>query len=231
MYKSQNVKLVLKANTITADVVSSAILQRANPHYQTLIEDRLSRAGITVENTSKYFRMIAAIVSEFWAAQWDRSFTPTLRSHEVRGLYLPLIMGVIFSSVGNCKVGNYEYQLSRSSEEIDKKFVFDYSATLEANGDLVKGAVGQIGNYAATVQAPVMLSILGEIASDERSAEMRVRDGVTVDSSLAGLSVLAGVTLVDSAFSILYTGYEEVNFREVTDTLVERSTLDKSSIV
>jgi hypothetical protein len=231
MYKSQNVKLVLKANTITADVVSSAILQRANPHYQTLIEDRLSRAGITVENTSKYFRMIAAIVSEFWAAQWDRSFTPTLRSHEVRGLYLPLIMGVIFSSVGNCKVGNYEYQLSRSSEEIDKKFVFDYSATLEANRDLVKGAVGQIGNYAATVQAPVMLSILGEIASDERSAEMRVRDGVTVDSSLAGLSVLAGLTLVDSAFSILYTGYEEVNFREVTDTLVERSTLDKSSIV
>lgn len=231
MYKSQNVKLVLKANTITADVVSSAILQRANPHYQTLIEDRLSRAGITVENTSKYFRMIAAIVSEFWAAQWDRSFTPTLKSHEVRGLYLPLIMGVIFSSVGNCKVGNYEYQLSRSSEEIDKKFVFDYSATLEANRDLVKGAVGQIGNYAATVQAPVMLSILGEIASDERSAEMRVRDGVTVDSSLAGLSVLAGLTLVDSAFSILYTGYEEVNFREVTDTLVERSTLDKSSIV
>lgn len=231
MYKSQKVMLVLKANTITADVVSSAILQRANPHYQTLIEDRLSRAGITVENTSKYFRMIAAIVSEFWAAQWDRSFTPTLRSHEVRGLYLPLIMGVIFSSVGNCKVGNYEYQLSRSSEEIDKKFVFDYSATLEANRDLVKGAVGQIGNYAATVQAPVMLSILGEIASDERSAEMRVRDGVTVDSSLAGLSVLAGLTLVDSAFSILYTGYEEVNFREVTDTLVERSTLDKSSIV
>lgn len=229
MNKQQNVKLVLKANKITADIVSSAILQRANPHYQTLIDDRLTRAGITLENTSKYFCMLAAVVSEFWAAQWDRSFTPVLKSHEVRGLYLPLIMGVIFSSVGNCKVGNYDYQLSRSSEEIDKKFLFEYSATLEANRDLVKGAVGQIGNYGATVQAPVMMSVLGEIASDERSAEMRVRDGVTVDSGLAGLSVLAGLTLVDSAFSILYTGYEEVNFREVTDSIVERSTLDKSS--
>jgi hypothetical protein len=215
--------LTLKTNKATATVVSQAIIQRANPHYQTLIEDRLNKNGITAENMAKYFQQVAMVVADFWHAGWDLSHKPVLKSHEVRGLYLPTIMGVIFSSIGNIKLGGYEYLLvAQSSEEIEKNWLFEFSATLEANRDIVKGNVGQIGNYAAQPQQHVMLSILGEIASDNRSAEMLIRDGVNVDNALAGLSVLAGLSLIEEAYTILYTGVEEVNFREVTETIVDK---------
>jgi hypothetical protein len=218
--------LTLKTNKETAAVVSQAIIQRANPHYQTLIEDRLNKNGITAENMAKYFQQVAMVVADFWHAGWDLSHRPVLKSHEVRGLYLPTIMGVIFSSIGNLKFGSYEYLLvAQSSKEIEKNWLFEFSATLEANRDIVKGNVGQIGNYAAQPQQPVMLSVLGEIASDNRSAEMLVRDGVNVDNALAGLSVLAGLSLIEEAYTILYTGVEEVNFREVTETIVDKGLL------
>jgi hypothetical protein len=226
MTKRHKVQLTLKTNEQTAMVVAKAVIQRANPHYQTLIEDRLDKAEITVENMAKYFQQIALVTADFWNAGWDMSHEPVLRSHEVRGLYLPTIMGVIFSSIGNLKLGGYEYLLvTQSSEGIEKDWLFNFSATLEENGDLIKGNVGQIGNYAAQPQQPVMLSILGEIASDNRSAEMLIRDGVNVDNALAGLSVLAGLSLINEAYTILYTGVEEVNFREVTETIVDKGLL------
>jgi hypothetical protein len=223
MTKGFKVKLTLKNNEQTAVVVSQAILNRANPHYQTLINDRLEKSGITVENMAKYFRQIGLVVADFWNGGWDLTYNKVLKSHEVRGLYLPTIMGVIFSSIGNLKIGNYEYLIvAQSSEEIEKDWLFEFSATLEANRDLVKGNVGQIGNYAAQPQQAVMLSILGEIASDYRSAEMLIRDGANVDTALAGLSVLAGLSLIEEAYNILYTGVEVVNFREVTETIVDK---------
>jgi len=226
MTKVFKVMLTLKTNKETAAVVSQAIIQRANPHYQTLIEDRLNKNGITTENMAKYFQQVAMVVADFWHAGWDLSHKPVLKSHEVRGLYLPTIMGVIFSSIGNLKLGSYEYLLvAQSSKEIEKNWLFEFSATLEANRDIVKGNVGQIGNYAAQPQQPVMLSVLGEIASDNRSAEMLIRDGVNVDNALAGLSVLAGLSLIEEAYTILYTGVEEVNFREVTETIVDKGLL------
>lgn len=223
MTKGIKVKLTLKTNLNTATVVSQAVIQRANPHYQMLIEDRLNKAGITVENMAKYFQQVATVVADFWNGGWDLTHHCVLKSHEVRGLYLPTIMGVIFSSVGNMTVGNYEYLLvTESSKEIQKEWLFEFSATLEENRDIIKGSVGQIGNYAAQAQQPVMLSILGEVASDNRSANMYIRDGANVDSALAGLSVLAGLSLIDEAYNILYTGVEEVNFREVTETIVDK---------
>jgi hypothetical protein len=222
MAKFINVYVTLKNDDRVATEISEAILMRANPHASQLVEDRLEKAGITVENLSKYVEQVSQIVCEFWQADYDKMFKPTLRSHEVRNLYLPLIMSVVYSQVGNISIGQYTYRLKASTDvKVEKEWVLTFSATLENNRDIILGDVGQIGNYAAQPQTQVMLSILGEMASDGRTAEMLVRDGTNVDEALAGLSALAGLALVDETYRILYTGVFEANFRQVIRTLVQ----------
>lgn len=221
---SKVVSLRLKTNEIISREVAEAVLFRANPHQSTLVEDRLVENEITVENLQKYFHNLSLAVGEFWQSNYDLKFQMTLKPHELRGMYLPLIYSVIFSSVGNLVSGNFEYRIMASADEKpDREFMIQFSAKLESLRDIIKGDVGQIGNRAAQPQTSVMLSLLGEIASDGREAEMLIRDGVTVDTALAGMSVLAGLSLVESAHSILYTGVEKVNFRQLTDTLVDKS--------
>lgn len=220
--KSVRVELALKINPYVAIEVADAVLMRANPHQSLLTDKRLEDAGITRDNLSKYFTELGKAVAEFWNNQWDMTFTTVLKPHELRGLYLPVIYGVIFSSVGNLTVGNYEYVVkAQADEKPDRKFLIDFSAKLESVRDVLKGAVGQVGNRAAQPQSAVMLSVMGELALDGRSASIMIRDGVQVDKALAGLSTLVGLSLVQEAMQCMYTGIEEVNFRQLTDSLVE----------
>lgn len=221
--KSVRVELALKINPYVAIEVADAVLMRANPHQSLLTDKRLEDAGITRDNLSKYFTELGKAVAEFWNNQWDMTFSTVLKPHELRGLYLPVIYGVIFSSVGNLTVGNYEYVVkAQADEKPDRKFLIDFSAKLESVRDVLKGAVGQVGNRAAQPQSAVMLSVMGELALDGRSASIMIRDGVQVDKALAGLSTLVGLSLVQEAMQCMYTGIEEVNFRQLTDSLVEK---------
>lgn len=221
--KSVRVELALKINPYVAIEVADAVLMRANPHQSLLTDKRLEDAGITRDNLSKYFTELGKAVAEFWNNQWDMTFSTVLKPHELRGLYLPVIYGVIFSSVGNLTVGNYEYVVkAQADEKPDRKFLIDFSAKLESVRDVLKGAVGQVGNRAAQPQSAVMLSVIGELALDGRSASIMIRDGVQVDKALAGLSTLVGLSLVQEAMQCMYTGIEEVNFRQLTDSLVEK---------
>lgn len=221
--KSVRVELALKINPYVAIEVADAVLMRANPHQSLLTDKRLEDAGVTRDNLSKYFTELGKAVAEFWNNQWDMTFSTVLKPHELRGLYLPVIYGVIFSSVGNLTVGNYEYVVkAQADEKPDRKFLIDFSAKLESVRDVLKGAVGQVGNRAAQPQSAVMLSVMGELALDGRSASIMIRDGVQVDKALAGLSTLVGLSLVQEAMQCMYTGIEEVNFRQLTDSLVEK---------
>jgi hypothetical protein len=223
MTKNYKVVLTLNVNENVAKEAAQTVLMRANPHGQSLIDEILNKAGITEDALNRYFCQLGLVVSEFWNAGWDPAFKPTLRSHEVRNLYLPVLYSVIFSSLGNLKVGNYEYLLQASTSEgqkVDKKWLFDFSATLEQYRQYIRGDVGQIGNYGAKPQTSVMLSIVGEASA--RDAELLTRDGVTPDRDLAGIAVLAGLSLVETAYNILYTGVEQVNFRQLMGTVVER---------
>lgn len=221
--KSVRVELALKSNPYVAIEVADAVLMRANPHQSLLTDKRLEDAGVTRDNLSKYFTELGKAVAEFWNNQWDMTFSTVLKPHELRGLYLPVIYGVIFSSVGNLTVGNYEYVVkAQADEKPDRKFLIDFSAKLESVRDVLKGAVGQVGNRAAQPQSAVMLSVMGELALDGRSASIMIRDGVQVDKALAGLSTLVGLSLVQEAMQCMYTGIEEVNFRQLTDSLVEK---------
>lgn len=222
--KSFVVSLRLKTSEAAAREVAEAVWFRANPHQSQLVQDRLEKAGITIENLNKYFIELTKAVAEFWNSNYDMNFQTTLKPHELRGMYLPLIYSVVLASIGNLKKGNYEYRIKAMvDEKPDRKFLIDFSAILEDNRDIIKGDIGQVGNRAAQPQEATMLCILAEVAEDGRTAEMLVRDGVTVDKDLAGLGTLAGLSLVESAYSIMYTGVEEVNFRQLTDTLVDKN--------
>lgn len=221
--KKLRVWLTLRVNEVIAREVAEAVWFRINPHQSQLVEDRLANAGITVEVLTKYFVEIAKAVAEFWNNCADMTFQMVMKPHELRGLYLPLVYGVIFSSVGNLTKGNYEYCIKAMvDEKPDREFLIETSATLESLRDIVRGDIGQIGNRSAAPQEAVMLCLVGELATDKRSAEMHIRDGVTVDTALAGLSVLVGLSLVENVYNIMYTGVEEVNFRQLTNTLVDK---------
>lgn len=229
MVQSIKVKLTLNVNKNVAKEAAYAVMMRANPHDSQLVESKLEELNINEETLTKYFTQLSLVVTEFWNAQHDISFSPTLKPHEVRGLYLPLIYSVIFASVGNCKVGNYEYLLVATRDElhtVEKDWLIKFSADLESVRQYIKGNVGQIGNRGAQPQTPVMLSLLGSVSEDKRNAELKIRDGQTFDRDLAGLATLVGLSLVDSAYSILYTGIEEVNFRELMGTIIQRNPSD-----
>jgi hypothetical protein len=222
--RSYVVSLRLKTSEFAAREVAEAVWFRANPHHSQLVQERLEKAGITVKVLQKYFVELVKAVAEFWNSNYDLDFQTVLKPHELRGMYLPLIYSVVLSSIGNITKGNYEYRIkAMADEKPDREFLIKTSATLESLRDIIKGDVAQIGNRAAQPQEATMLCILADVAEDGRTAEMLIRDGATVDKDLAGLGMLAGVSLVESAYSIMYTGVEEVNFRQLTDTLVDKN--------
>lgn len=224
MNQIKRVYLTLKTEKSIAQEAAQAVLNRSNPHASLLVESKLESAGVDTESMTKYFTQISAVVAEFWNVKHDPNFKPALKSHEVRNLYLPIIFGVIFASVGNVTFGNYEYQIIVDDQrvKVERDWLFEFSAKLESLREYILGNVGQIGNYNAIPQTTVMLALLGQVAVDGRSALMYVRDGVTYDHDLAGLATLVGLTLVNQAYDIMYTGVDEVNFRELIGTIVHK---------
>jgi len=226
MKRSIKVELGLKTNKEVAQELSFEVLRRANSHDSELAERKLERAGITLDSLAKYFQQLQLVVAEFWNAQYDLRYKTVLKPHEVRGLYLPTLYAVVLSSVGNIKIGNYEYVIKadEAGEKPDKDFILEFSVKLESLRQYVSGDTGQIGNRNAEPQTSVMLAILSE--THGLRGEIGIRDGATYDPQLAGLAALLGLSLVESAYAILYTGVEEVNFRELAMTVKESKPSD-----
>lgn len=220
MQKSYQVVLQLKNSEEAAREVAYEVLRRANSHGLVLIDEKLEKANITHETMTKYFQQLVLVVAEFWNASRDFTYKPTLPKHVVRSLYLPTLYAVILSSVGNTKVGNYEYVIKAMDETtVDKEFIIQMSAKLEELRMYVSGNIGQIGNDKAEPQTSVMLAILGEVIGG--NASLLIKDGVSYDAQLAGFAALTGVALVQSSDENLYTQEEMVNFRELVMTVKE----------
>jgi hypothetical protein len=221
--KTIKVPVTLKTDDPIAREVAENVLMRANPHDSELVAKELEDAGINVESMTKYFKQIAAVVCEFWANQHDPNEPMSLKPHEIRTLYLPVMYAVIFASIGNIKIGSYEFLLTPTeTDSVDRKFIFEMSANLESLRHRVKGDVGQIGNRAATPMATTMSAILYKVSDDKRNGTLMIRDGATFEEAAAGLAALAGLSVVNEAYLMLYTGVEEVNFREVAETIVDK---------
>ena len=220
MQKSIKVELQLKNSETAAREVAYEVLRRANSHGSPLIDKKLEEAGINLDSMTKYFEQLVLVVAEFWNASRDFTYKPVLAKHVVRSLYLPTLYAVILSSVGNTKVGNYEYVIKAMDDRtVDKEFVIQMSAKLEEMRMYVSGNIGQIGNDKAEPQTSVMLAILGEVIGG--NATLLIKDGVSYDAQLAGFAALTGVALVQSSQECLYTQEEMVNFRELVMTVKE----------
>lgn len=230
--KLLRVGVQLRMDANIAKEVAYEVLLRMNPHQSMLTAKRLEDADVTLDNMVKYYLELGKAVAEFWNSCWDMQYQTVLKPHEMRNLYLPLMYAVIFSSVGNLQVGNYQYVIkAKADEKPDRKFLVEFSATLESMRDIIKGDTGQIGNRGAQPQTQVMMCLIGEVSEDNRSAEMLIRDGQKVDTALAGLSTLVGLSLVEEAYRILYTGVEEVNFRQLYTSIVEKQSVGQVATV
>lgn len=230
--KLLRVGVQLKMDANIAKEVAYEVLLRMNPHQSMLTAKRLEDANVTLDNMVKYYLELGKAVAEFWNSCWDMQYQTVLKPHEMRNLYLPLMYAVIFSSVGNLQVGNYQYVIkAKADEKPDRKFLVEFSATLESMRDIIKGDTGQIGNRGAQPQTQVMMCLVGEVSEDNQSAEMLIRDGQKVDTALAGLSTLVGLSLVEEAYRILYTGVEEVNFRQLYTSIVEKQSVKQVATV
>lgn len=226
MTKLQKVALTLKTNENIAKEVAYEVLKRANPHDSILVDQKLNDNDITLDNLTKYFIGLQYVVAEFWNGVSDTNFKPQLLSHEVRGLFLPMLYSVIFASVGNCTIGNYTYELKAmevDGKSFDKNWIIDFSAKLESMRMYVKGDTAQIGNRNAVPQTSVMLSLLSEVIGKE--ATILVRDGAPYDKMLAGHAALIGMTLVNESYDILYTGVDNINFRDIVSSVKESESL------
>lgn len=229
--KTIKVMLNLKINENVAMEVAEAVLMRANPHQSMLVDKRLEDAGVNRDSLVRYFVEIGKAVADFWDNHDDMRHTTTLKPHELRGLYLPTMYAVIFSSIGNIAIGNYQYVVKAREEDTpDREFLINFSAQLESLRDILRGDIGQIGNRNAQPQDMVMCCLLGEVAEDQRSASYLIRDGRTVDAGLAGVSALLGLSLVSEAMRCMYTGVDEVNFRQWTDSVVEKGLINGRAI-
>ncbi len=65
MNKRIKVPLTLKSNENVAREVAYSVFDRSNPHASSLIDNKLSDAGITVEALSKYFLELGKVVESF----------------------------------------------------------------------------------------------------------------------------------------------------------------------
>lgn len=224
MIQRKRVYLVLETKPEVARELAETVLFRANPHGSSFIDETLTATGITVSELMKYFSELAKAVAEFWENCDNMSKPLTLKPHEIRNLYLPLMYAVVFASIGNVSVGNYDYVIvSRPDDAPDRKFLIEFSAKLETVRHYIHGATGQIGNRSAQPQIPTMLTIFCRMDEAGRNAEIAVRDGANVDDALAGYAALVGLSLKEEANAILYTGINSVNFRELAATVVEKS--------
>ena len=225
------VLLQLQTNEVIAREIAYAVMERANPHGQTLIDRDLDKMGITVDTLTRYFVELSGAVASFWQSQWDVRHTSALKPHEMRGLYLPLMYSVVLSQVGNISVGNYSYRLiTQQKGVVDKDFLLEFSGKLEASRQYIKGDVGQLGNRNVQVNDTMMMCLLGSVAEMTKEAEVFVRDGVIGDDQLRGLAALVGLTLVDECNAILYTGLDNVNFREVVSGIKQNAPEKSQSV-
>lgn len=221
--KTKRVYLVMNTKPEVAREIAHEVIVRSNPHDSSLVAKKLEEAGITEEVLVRYFTELQKAVAQFWHNQHNMTTTTKLKPHELRQMYLPLLYSVIFASVGNMKVGNYEYYLITREDDIpDREFLIETSSTLESLREYVRGGIGQIGVRNVTPQSSTMLTILTEIDPNMKTASIAIRDGASVDNMLSGYAALVGLSLVDEANMILYTGEDEANFRELVGSITQR---------
>lgn len=166
----------------------------------------LADDGITVESLARYFVLCAQTQACFAEAKRDGGYDfkkeTGLSFSDPRKLYLPPLMATILANIGDAKEGNYTIEVHGSTFQSDTTFMWTISEALYRHQDILYCQNDQIGVANRNVDPGMMASIVVSLGTDHTVHTYSI-DG-SIDDRRAGLAALAGVTLVDTAQSLIY---------------------------
>ena len=186
---------------------------------------RLEEAGITEETLAQYYRYCQAITCAF--CQDAREIAGNnlksmgFRFAEIKSLYLPTITATILSQVGDCELGNYMIMVDAMKDiVVDRDFVIKMSNALYDNSDILYAQKGQIGIASREINKDFMAIIVTSLSTESREAEIRVHTSQeNPDAKFKALAMFAGLTLVNSAYDILYPKYDNIELARPTRSI------------
>lgn len=232
--KNVKVPVTLNMQEDVAKIIARSEFQAVYEGHGTEIKiTELERAGITPDTLAKYFMQLQVLTCAFAVDKRDIQ-AKTLRDFgfrfsELKNLYLPPIMATILSQIGDCVIGNYIVEVCVPADGVvERDFIIKMSEALYENQHILYCQKDQIGNAKAIINEDFMANIVVAMDTDEKSAEIRSKDGYNPDVKIKVLSMLAGVTLVNAAYSILYPVCDFVNYGRPADYIaVPTATRDK----
>lgn len=221
-YKMVSVPVTLKMQEDVAAIVARAELQGVYSEKNAEIKlTRLAEDGISEDNLKKYFEQLSYLVTCFAQDKRDlnskKLVTAGFGFAELRMLYLPTLTATILSQVGDCKIGNYmvEVQAPEGKVKVDRNFIIEMSEALYRNRDILFSEKDQIGVANVQINPDFMCNIV--TACESRVAEVLSKDGTNPDIRMKLLATLAGISLVNATYSILYPVVDYVSYGTPSD--------------
>jgi hypothetical protein len=207
-----SVPVTLVTNSEVAKIIAMSELEGIySSNGAEMKLQKLEADGITVESLAQYFMDCATIQCAF--VQQKRSMSSLalknlgFRFSEPKNLYLPVLMATILSQIGDVVVSKaYHIEVCVAADaKVDRDSVIAMSEALYRNAGILQSAKDQIGVANREVQSDVMSTIV--LTMDDVTHVAKTGSMVTaenVDSRCRFLATCAGLTLVNTALSVLY---------------------------
>lgn len=232
----QNVKVPVTLNMQegVAKIIARAEMEGIYAQHGAEIKlKKLEEANITEENLARYFIQLQALTCAFAQDKRDVGSGALhelgFRFAELKNLYLTPIIATILSQVGDCTIGNYTIEVCASKVgEVDRDFVIEMSEALYENSHILYAQRDQIGNAKAVINPEFMANIVTSMNEDSRTAEVKSKDGMNPDIKMKALATLAGLSLVNSSYSILYPVVDYLDYGKPGDYLAVSNNNDNS---
>jgi hypothetical protein len=229
-YKSMSIQNVKVPVTLIMQEDVAKLIARAefegiySTHGAELKLQELKAAGITPATLATYFSQLQVLTCAFAEDKRDVNAGKLrdlkFRFSELKNLYLTPIIATILSQVGDVQIGNYMIEVCVPADGIvERDFVIKMSEALYENQHLLYSQRDQIGQAKAAINADFMANIVTTMDATERVATVRSKDGYNPDVKFKALATLAGVSLVNSAYSILYPVVDYVEYGRPGDYL------------
>lgn len=223
--KNVKVPVTLKLQEDVAKIIARSEFEGIySSHGSELKLEELAKAGITPERLAKYFVQLQVLTCAFAEDRRDINAgclrILNFRFSELKNLYLTPIIATILSQVGDVQIGNYVIEVCVPEDgKVEREFIIQMSEALYENSHILYAQKDQIGNAKATINADFMANIVTVMDTSERVATVSSKDGTNPDIKFKALATLAGISLVNDAYSILYPVVDYVSYGRPGDYL------------
>ena len=219
------IDVTMQENSEVANIIARAELAPVWDEKNAQIKlEELEKNGITQDSLARYYTQLQTLVGLWCQAKRDISFDglkkARFRFSEVKNVYLPTLMATILSQVGDVTIGNYRVEVAAAADaEVDRDFIIRMSEGLRDCRHILFAEKDQIGVANREVVADFMASVVLTMNATERSATVVSKDGTNPDPRLKLLSILAGIRLVNDAYSILYPVTDYISYAQPGDAI------------